>query len=155
MTAIRSLMVTEMVTVGPKDTVMEAAKRMRQNRVGAVLIVEGPTLVGIFSERDLLNAVVAAGRDPQKTAVGDVASRDVVTIDVGQPLKRVLEILRTGPFRHLPVTENGKPVGILSTRDFLGFLVERLEEYIEDLRYRRELTEGIDPYERLGGSYAR
>lgn len=155
MTAIRNLMVKDMVRVGPDDTILKAASRMRRNRVGAVLIVDQDELVGLFSERDLVSRIVAEQRDPRTTKVRDVGSRQLVTIDVNQPLKDVLDIFRAGRFRHLPVLEKGKPIGILSTRDFLEFLVDGLERYIDELKYRRELTEGVDPYDHLGGSYGR
>ena len=155
MTAIRNLMVEDLVTVEAGDTVLEAASRMKQNRVGAVLVVDRGELVGLFSERDLLERIVVAKRDFRTTRVGDVASRNLVTVDIDDPLKNVLDGFRAGRFRHLPVLEKGKAVGILSTRDFLSFLVDGLERYIEEIRYRRDLAEGVDPYDHLGGSYSR
>jgi signal-transduction protein with cAMP-binding, CBS, and nucleotidyltransferase domain len=109
----------------------------------------------LFSERDLLNRVIAKRLDPKTTAVGDVATGDVVSIDVAQPLKQVLATFRRKKFRHLPVTREGQPVGILSTRDFLEYLVEGLERYIERSRYDRDIAEGNDPYDHFGGSYGR
>jgi CBS domain-containing protein len=93
--------------------------------------------------------------DPKAIKVGDVATTDVVSVDVAQPLKQVLAIFRRKRFRHLPVTRDGKPVGILSTRDFLDYLVEGLERYIERSRYDRDIAEGSDPYDHFGGSYGR
>jgi CBS domain-containing protein len=155
MTVIRDIMVKETVKLGPNATVHEAAVKMRKDGVGAVLVVDQDRLVGLFSERDLLCSVVAAERDPRTTRVGDVCTKDVVAIEANQALKGVLAIFRAGKFRHLPVVENGRPVGILSTRDFLDFLVTGLDRYIEDMRYHRDLAEGIDPYDHLGGSYDR
>jgi len=153
MAVIRNLMVTDMVTVAPEDAVVVAVDRMRRNRVGAVLVVDHGELLGLFSERDLLNRVVGERRDPKITKVGQVSTGTLATIDVEQPLKDVLSIFRSGRFRHLPVLENSKPVGILSTRDFLGMLVDGLERYIDEVRYRRELSDGIDVYDHLGGAY--
>ena len=155
MAGIDALMVTEMVTAAPDEMVTEVARRMSRNRVGAVVIVEQNTLRGLFSERDLLTRVVQEGRDPQTTRVGDVATHEVHTIDVGAPLKEVLKVFRQKKFRHLPVVRGTAPVGILSTRDFLEYLVEGLEHYIDQLKYKRELAEGIDPYDHVGGSYGR
>jgi CBS domain-containing protein len=155
MAGIDALMVTEMVTAAPHETVAEVARRMSRNRVGAVLVVEHDALLGLFSERDLLTRVVQQNRDPQGTRVGDVATREVHTIDVGAPLKDVLNVFRQKKFRHLPVVRGARPVGILSTRDFLEYLVEGLEHYIDQLKYKRELAEGIDPYDHVGGSYGR
>jgi CBS domain-containing protein len=155
MAGIDALMVTEMVTAAPDERVAEVARRMSRNRVGAVLIVEQHALRGLFSERDLLTRVVQERRDPETTAVGDVATREVCTIDVGAPLRQVLEVFRQKKFRHLPVMRGGTPVGILSTRDFLEYLVDGLEHYIDQLKYKRELAEGIDPYDHVGGSYGK
>jgi CBS domain-containing protein len=155
MAGIADLMVTETITARLDETVKDVARRMSQNGIGAVLVLDGERLLGLFSERDLLARVVAEGRDLAKTKVGEVASRDVVTIDVGHPVKEVLSIFREKKFRHLPVTRGGKAVGILSTRDFLDYLVGGLEHYIDQLKYQRELAEGIDPYDHVGGSYAR
>ncbi len=155
MAGIEALMVTEMVTAAPDEMVAEVARRMSRNRVGAVLVVEDNALRGLFSERDLLTRVVQENRDPQATRVGDVATRAVHTVDVGAPLKEVLNVFRQKKFRHLPVVRGTTPVGILSTRDFLEYLVEGLEHYIDQLKYKRELAEGIDPYDHVGGSYGR
>lgn len=155
MAGIEALMVTDMVTATPDETVVEVARRMARNRVGAVLVVERNTLRGLFSERDLLTRVVEPGRDPRTTPVGEVATRDVCTINAGAPLKEVLAVFRQKKFRHLPVVRGTTPVGILSTRDFLEYLVEGLEHYIDQLKYKRELAEGVDPYDHVGGSYGR
>lgn len=155
MAGIAELMVTDMITATPEETVAEVSRRMSQNRVGAVLIVKDQALWGLFSERDLVIRVVEKGRDPKTTDVGDVATRDLVTIDVNAPVKAVLQIFREKRFRHLPVMRAGKPVGILSTRDFLEYLVEGLERYIDEMKYKRDLAEGVDPYDHLGGAYGR
>ncbi|MFQ5665878.1 MAG: cyclic nucleotide-binding/CBS domain-containing protein [Candidatus Binatia bacterium] len=155
MAGIDTLMVTRMVTATPYETVAQVVQRMSSNKVGAVLIMDRNTLWGLFSERDLLTRVVREQRDPRTTDVGDVATRDVVTVDVNAPLKAVLAVFRERKFRHLPVMRAGKPAGILSTRDFLDFLVEGLERYIDDMKYKRDLAQGIDPYDHLGGAYGR
>lgn len=155
MAKVASLMVTEMVTARPTETVAEVARRMADNMIGAVLVVDGQRLLGLFSERDLLNRVVADFRNPETTRLEHVCTRDIVTIDVKAPVKSVLEVFREKKFRHLPVVDGGKPVGILSVRDFLDYLVSGLESYIDDLRYKRELAEGIDPYDHIGGSYGK
>ena len=155
MANIESLMATNMVTAHPDETVAEVARRMSANKIGAVLVVEEGALRGLFSERDLLTRVVADMRNPQTTRVGQVATKDLWTIGPQTHVKAVLEIFREKKVRHLPVVDKGKPVGILSTRDFLEYLVGGLESYIDDLRYKRELSEGIDPYDHIGGSYGR
>src|SRR5512147_2385778 len=142
MSTIETLMVTEMISAAPDDTVLEVADRMARNRVGAVLVLEGERLAGIFSERDLLTRVIGEGRELSSTRVGQVATRDVVTIDAAQPVRSVVEIFRARRFRHLPVVRNGRAVGILSTRDFLAYVVDGLEQYAEKARYDQELAAG-------------
>jgi CBS domain-containing protein len=134
---------------------LEVADRMARNRIGAVVVLDGDRLVGIFSERDLLTRVIGERRELSRTRVAEVATRDVVTIDAEQPLRSVVEIFRMHRFRHLPVIRGGRPVGILSTRDFLAYVVDGLEGYVEKARYNQELAAGSDPYDHIGGSYGR
>lgn len=155
MVKIADLMVSEMVTVAPTDTVAEATRRMAQNRVGAVLLVDGTRLDGLFSERDLATRVVAAGKDPATTAVRDVATRDVVTVATGDGVRVALDAFRRGRFRHLPVLDGGQPAGILSTRDLLAHAVEALEAYLSQAGYDRDTAAGVDPYDHFGGSYGK
>jgi CBS domain-containing protein len=155
MAIIRSLMKTDMVMVGPDATVAEAARSMAQNQVGAVLVVDGGALRGILSERDVLSRIVAEGKDPMATKVTDVATSDVVSVDVAVHIRECAQLLRDKGIRHLPVTENGKPAGILSSRDFLAYVVEGLEGLVERTRYDQALGEGEDPYDHLGGSYGK
>ena len=155
MSTIETLMATNMISATPDENVLMVADRMARNRVGAVVVLDGERLAGIFSERDLLNRVIGAQRDLRATRVGDVATLDVVTIDAEQPVRSVVDTFRARRFRHLPVVRDGRLVGILSTRDFLAFVVEGLERYVEKARYDQELAAGTDPYDDIGGSYGR
>jgi len=152
---IAKLMATELVTAAPHESVTEVAKRMAQNRVGAILVVDHGRLVGLASERDLLNRVLAEHFDPDTTGVGDICTAAPLTLDVSQSLKDALQVFRTHTFRHLPVLDAGKPVGLLSTSDLHSYLVDELERFIEDLKYRKALAAGIDPYDHFGGPYGR
>jgi signal-transduction protein with cAMP-binding, CBS, and nucleotidyltransferase domain len=155
MTIIGSLMKTHMITASPDSHVAEAARSMASNEVGAVLVIRDGLLEGILSERDVVTRVVARGKDPAKTKVSEVATGDVVSVDVATHLRKCAELLRSAGVRHLPVTENGKPVGILSSRDFLAYVVEGLEGLVDKARYEQALREGEDPYDHLGGSYGK
>lgn len=153
MSAIGSLMKTELVRATADESVAHAAWSMARNHVGAVLVVEGEKLVGILSERDVLERVVAEGRDPAATKVAEVATSQVVTVDAGVSLRECAELLRSKGIRHLPVLRNGRPAGILSSRDFFVYVVEGLERLVDRARYEQALAEGEDPYDHLGGSY--
>jgi CBS domain-containing protein len=155
MSTIETLMTTEMISAAPDESVLAVTDRMARNRIGAVLVLDGARLSGIFSERDLLTRVIGEHRDLSTTRVGEVATRDVVTIDADQPVRSVVETFRGCRFRHLPVVRGGRAVGILSTRDFLAFVVDGLEGYVEKARYNQELASGTDPYDHIGGSYGR
>lgn len=156
MISVEALMKRDLVSVDPKATVADAARSMREARVGAVLLLEQGRLTGIFTERDLVTRVVADGRSPDATPVGEVATRPVVTVASGAPLRRCAEILRGKGVRHLPVVApDGKPVGILSARDFFEAVASGLEAWIERARYDEALRGNADPYDHLGGSYGR
>ena len=140
MAIISSLMKTEMTTVKPGDSVADAARLMSQNQVGAVLVVDGGAMKGILSERDVVSRVVAEGKDPTATLVSEVATADVVDVDVGTHVRKCAEMqLAMG----------------LSSRDFLAYVVEGLERIIDKLDYEETLGEGVDPYDHLGGSYGK
>ena len=155
MAQISDLMVSDTITVLPTDSVVEAVCRMAANRIGAVLVVENGVLRGLLSERDVMTRVIGAKRDPQTTTAAEVATREVVSVDLNAGLKDVLATFRDKRFRHLPVTDKGKPVGILSTRDFLSFLVDGLERYVDERKYATGIAEGTDPYDHLGGAYGK
>ncbi len=155
MVSIDSIMHKPLVTAQADEMVGAAARRMREAGVGAVVIVEGETVTGIFTERDLLTAVVAEGLDPSRTPVGDVATRDVISVDVAAPLRACAETLRDRGIRHLPVVDGGRPIGILSARDFFNAVAEGFEKLIERSRFDEQLRSNVDPYDHLGGSYGR
>ena len=155
MLSIDSLMSRKVVTAAPGDRVADVSRRMDGASVGAVVLVEGARLAGIFSERDLLRRVVAAGKDPATTEVGSVATRDVVSVGPKAPLRECAEALKTHGVRHLPVVEGGRVVGILSARDFFAAVAGELEGLFERIRYDEQLRQNVDPYDHLGGSYGR
>ena len=111
-------------------SVRDAAVRMRDRQVGAVLITRGSSLDGIFTERDVLNRVVAAGRDPDRTTLAEVMTRNPQTISPDELAIAALRYMCEGGYRHLPVVENGQLVGIVSRRDFLGEEMATVEDEI-------------------------
>ncbi len=111
-------------------TVSEAARLMREKRVGAVAVVEEGKLIGIFTERDALFRIVAEGRDPQTVRLAEVMTRNPQTIHPDKPFADALHIMYEGGFRHVPVVEDGRPIGIISARDALG---PELEDFVYEL----------------------
>jgi CBS domain-containing protein len=115
---IRELMTTNPSTVEMSSPVVEAARIMQQEDVGPVPIVDGDRLAGIVTDRDIVVRVVAEGRDPESTTVGEIMSRDLVTVDPEQPLEEALRLMASHQVRRLPVTEeDGRLVGIVAQAD--------------------------------------
>jgi CBS domain-containing protein len=118
------------LTAAGDMTVGEAARLMKRNLVGAVMVVENGKLVGIFTERDALYSVTAAGLDAESTRIAKVMTRNPKCIEPDKPFVDALRIMHASGFRHVPVVENGWPIGIVSARDALG---PELETFIYEL----------------------
>ena len=110
----------DIVCLPGSATVREASRLMADQRVGAVLIVEGSTLQGIFTERDALNRVLAAERDPDTTQLFEVMTEQLVTLGPSAAAVDALRLMNEIGFRHLPVVEDDHIYGIISLRDFIG-----------------------------------
>jgi CBS domain-containing protein len=120
MASIRDLISNRTIHyVQPGQTVFEAAKYMVDRNVGAVPVLEETTLVGIFSERDIMRRVVTEGRDPLTTPIGDVMSRELRTVEPSATSEEAMCLMQTHGVRHLPVCEGRTLVGFLSLRDLL------------------------------------
>jgi CBS domain-containing protein len=108
------------VIVAASDyTVLEAAKLMVQAKVGAVVVMDGDQIKGIFTERDLLKKVVAAGKDPAQTLLSSVMTASVRTCRLGDDIKACAEVMTKEHIRHLVVAEEGKLIGLVGLRDLL------------------------------------
>lgn len=117
----------------PQTTVSQAARLMADKNVGAVLVVENERLVGIFTERDVVFRVIAQGRDAKTTPLVDVMTASPKTLEPGKSYGHALVIMQENGFRHMPVVENGRPVGIISSRNAMD---PDLEEFVADERRR-------------------
>jgi CBS domain-containing protein len=106
-----------LVTQPPTATVREAARVMAEKGIGAVPVVEGRKLIGIFTERDIVAKVIALGRDVDRSRLEEVMTRRPETVSTHCPLAEVLEVMISGGFRHLPVMSQGEVVGVVSMRD--------------------------------------
>ena len=126
----------EPLTASAKITVGEAARLMKQNKFGAVMVVENGKLVGIFTERDALFRVIADGHDAQIIQLADVMTRDPQTIHPDRPLLDALQLMYASGFRHVPVVENGRPIGMVSARDAYG---EELENFVYEMVRQRQI----------------
>ena len=115
-------------------SVLETVCAMVERKIGAVPVIHNGKLVGIFSERDLMQRVVAAGRDPRATCMAEVMTDDPMTIGTNEDLENCMTLMRRHGFRHLPVCHDGQLVGIISLRDIL---LHDLNEKDDEVRMMR------------------
>lgn len=126
------------VTAPATMTVSDAARLMRERRVGAIMVVHEGALAGIFTERDALIRVLAEGRDVQTTRLADVMTRNPKTIHPDRSFAEALQMMYGGSFRHVPVVEDGRPVGMVSARDALG---PELEAFVYEMLRQEQIGE--------------
>lgn len=125
-----------LVVAPPQASVDDAARLMKEAHVGAVLIVEQERLIGIFTERDAVYRVLAARRDPLLTRLAEVMTRDPVAVSPEETFGYALLLMHDNGFRHAPVVENGRPIGVVSTRHALD---PELEEFTAEARRRKSI----------------
>lgn len=136
MTQVREVMTANPTTCNVEASVVAAAMAMAQEDVGPIPVVDGERLVGILTDRDIVIRVVAEGRDPESTSVGEVASRDLATVSPEEDLDRALQLLAEHRVRRLPVVEGGTLVGVVAQADIArqgddrttGQVVEQISE---------------------------
>jgi len=117
------------VMIQPSATVREACQRMRERRVGAVLVIESDrSLLGIFTGRDAVHRVLAEGKSAARTRLADVMTREPDTMPPGKTAIEALRLMEDGRYRHVPIVEEGKVIGIVSRFDFSGLELDRLNE---------------------------
>lgn len=119
--------------VAPETTIREAARVMRDAKIGALLVMCDGQLIGILSERDILNKVVADRRDPDEVQVREVMTREVVVIKPGRSVRDAMRIVTRKHLRHLPVVDEGRLIGMVSGGDLTRSIVAEEEEVIESL----------------------
>jgi CBS domain-containing protein len=117
------------LTLPPDATVREACRCMRERRVGAVLVTESDQhLIGIFTGRDAVHRVLAEGLSAADTTLADVMTRDPDAMPPGKTAIEVLRLMEDSRYRHMPIVDSGKLVGIVSRYDFSGLELDRLNE---------------------------
>src|SRR3546814_365800 len=110
---------TRMVVLGRRSTTYQAARAMADNHIGAILVSQPPGLAGILTDRDLALGVLGGDLDAKTTPLGEVMSEEVVTCDVGADLDEVVRLMREHAVRRIPITENGRPVGLVTFDDLV------------------------------------
>ncbi|MDD2764601.1 MAG: CBS domain-containing protein [Opitutaceae bacterium] len=125
---------SKVFSVPPKFTVAETVKEMNRHKVGSVLVMEGDRLAGIFTERDVLSRVIPAGLDPKTTPVAQVMTRDPLTVASSATIEEVMALFTDRRFRHLPVMDAGRLVGVISIGDVMRRMVDTHRHEAEQLK---------------------
>jgi CBS domain-containing protein len=127
----------KMYSVSPDTMVYDAIKLMTEVKVGALLVMEDNALIGIISERDYSRKVILETRRSHETPVRDIMTSEVLTVTSEQPIEDCMKIMSESHIRHLPVVEDGQPIGMLSVMDVVKniisekeFIIDQLEHYI-------------------------
>lgn len=127
----------EVISIAPHRPVFDALVVLAEYRIGALVVLEGDKLVGIFSERDYAREIVLKGKSSKTTPISEVMSTNVTTTKPSDTVEQAMSIMSEKRIRHLPVLENGKVVGMLSigdlvkeTIDYQQRLIKQLESYI-------------------------
>jgi len=136
MTTVRNLLERKgraIYAVAPDDPVLEAVKTMAQHHVGALLVMRGPDLLGIISERDYARKVVLLGRSSSDTAVSEIMSSPVTSVTLDRSVEDCMRLMTERRIRHLPVLEARRVVGVISIGDLVKAVIEDQRETIEQL----------------------
>jgi CBS domain-containing protein len=137
MGAIETILETKepcVYAIEPSATVMAAVQRMCSARVGALLVMDGPVLRGIFSERDLMTRVILSHRDPARARVEDVMTQKALCVGLGVSHDDALALMLNRHVRHLPVVKDSGIVGVISLGDLIRDTLRTREREVEDLR---------------------
>ena len=134
--SVRDAMTEDPRSIGKSVSVVDAARLMREQDIGSLPITEDERLVGMITDRDITTRVVAASAAPETTSVGDVYSRDLISVEPDKDLEEALELMARHQVRRLPVVEKGRLVGIVAQADIArrenekktGELVEAISE---------------------------
>lgn len=114
---VYEVMTPRVVSLPADATAAEAARRMRDEDIGNVLLVDDGKLVGMVTDRDLVVRVLADQLDPRLTRAGEVCSSNLVSVEASTPIDEAVTIMRTAAVRRLPVVEDGEPIGMISIGD--------------------------------------
>ncbi len=123
------------VSVGRDAPVLEAIRLMAENHIGSVLVMQGPELIGIATERDYARKVILQGRSSSDTPVAQIMSSPVVAVSPTDTAQTCMQIMTTRKIRHLPVLDGGRVVGMISIGDLVKAVIEDQQQEIEQLQH--------------------
>ncbi|TLN27713.1 CBS domain-containing protein [bacterium] len=123
-------------TITPNESVFEALRLMADKDIGALLVMQDEKIVGILSERDYARKVVLLGKSSRETLVSEIMSSPVITIHPDQTVEEAMETMTLKHFRHLPVVEDDRLVGMISIGDVVRDIIYRQREKIKEMSER-------------------
>ena len=124
---------SRLISVAPTDTVQRVLELMKENRVRSVLVFEDDRLVGIITQGDCAIRVLLPGRDARATAVGEIMTRDPMTVKPSDPLEACMGVMANRNIRHLPVLDGARVVGVVSIGDIVKDMIRQLGEQVSYL----------------------
>jgi CBS domain-containing protein len=135
MSTIRQLLKDRQTyTVESQQSVLDVAKFMVERNIGAVPVLEGGKLVGIFSERDIMKRVLVEGKDPKHAKVADVMTRNPLVVTADESFDNCMVLMKQHGFRHLPILDGNKLLGLVSLRDLLLHEVDEKDGEVKMMR---------------------
>lgn len=120
-------------SVSPDHSVLEALKLMAGKDISAVLVIEGERLVGIFTERDYARKVILQGRTSRDSRIGELMSQNLLTVSPTQTVEEIMTLMTENRFRHLPVVDHGKLIGIVTIGDTVKAMLDQQQQTIRQL----------------------
>jgi CBS domain-containing protein len=135
MTTVRQMLAgkTNVHSVRPEDTIYDALQLMAEKNIGAVVVLSGQEMRGIFSERDYARKVILLGKTSRTTPVGEIMTTDVISVEPDWTADQCMALMTDKHIRHLPVVENGRLVGVVSIGDAVRAVVEEQQFTIKSL----------------------
>jgi CBS domain-containing protein len=123
----------EVLRIGPDATVFEALELMAEKGVGALVVTDGDHLAGILSERDYARKVILLDRGSRETKVGEIMTREVITVEPARTVTECMELMTERRFRHLPVVSDGELIGVISIGDVVKAVISEQRQLIKEL----------------------
>ena len=124
---------SEVWSVPPETTVFEAIKLMADKNIGAVLVMSGEKLVGVFSERDYTRKIVLQGKTSRETRVREIISTEVISVGMHHSVEECMKLMTEHRVRHLPVVEGEKVVGLVSIGDLVNWIISTQSAQIDQM----------------------
>ncbi|MEO5828566.1 MAG: CBS domain-containing protein [Luteimonas sp.] len=137
MRTVRQLLDTkppEIHSISPDAPVIDAIRLMAERRIGALLVMEGPRLAGMLSERDYARKIVLQGRSSKDTPVRDIMTAEVVSVGPQHTTDQCMQLVTDSRIRHLPVVEDGQVIGLISIGDLVKAVIEAQQQELDHLQ---------------------